>query len=123
MPVQPASGEEQGMSVYEIIEVDGALYMSCVSECLDRDYLNSVLAEATTAIKSTGRYIYGMVDYRKLALVNGEPEGRLLNTLRLNTYEMNVLCCYMGKFPGMQKTFEVIDGKQCIRFTLKSNAS
>mgnify|MGYP001030460677 CR=1 FL=1 len=103
---------------YELIEVDGELYLSCVSECLNREYLNSVIAEATSSVKATGSYVFQMVGYKKLALENGKNEGRLLNTLKLNSYEMSVLCTYMRKFEGIEVTHLVTSGKQCISFVL-----
>lgn len=102
---------------YELISVDGDLYMSCVSSVLDAVYMNSVIADVTSAVREKGEYTFYMVGYRHLRLTEGEQEGRLLNTLKLNTYEMSVLCSYMQQFPGMSITFGVGEnGKQCIRF-------
>lgn len=110
-------GEDQGaVSAYELIQVDNNLYLSCVSECLDRDYLNSVIAEATSAVKACGKYIFQMVGYKKLALEEGKTEGRLLDTLKLNSYEMSALISYMGQFDNIRITYQVIDNKQCICF-------
>ena len=104
---------------YELIRVDGSLYMSCVSQCLDEEYLTSVLAEATTAIKETGEYIYQLVNYRKLVLEAGQSECQLLHTLRLNTFEMSVLVTYMKSFENMSVAYKTIGGKQCIVFSVK----
>lgn len=114
----PTPGDEGDAPLYELILVDKELYMSCLSECLDQDYLNSIIAEATSTVKAFGRYIYQMVGFKKLALESGQQEGRLLNTLRLNTYEMSVLISYMQQFKGIQVTYKVIEDKQCICFDL-----
>lgn len=113
-----AIGEGENISLYEIIEVDGDLYMSCVDSCLDREYLNSILAEATTCMKARGFYTFEMVGFRKLALEEGERTARLLNTLRLNTYEMSVLTTYLCSVQGVQVTYGTINGKACIQFTM-----
>lgn len=112
-PAEAAGGVD---SLYELISVDGELYMSCLSECLDSDYLNAVISEATSSVKAFGRYIFQMVGFKKLALEAGQVEGKLLNTLKLNTYEMSVLISYMQQFNGIKVSYRTIDGKQCICF-------
>lgn len=111
-----AHAESDAVSAYELIKVDGNLYLSCVTECLDKDYLNSIIAEATAAVKATGRYVFQMVGFKKLALEEGKTEGRLLDTLRLNSYEMSALISYMNQFEGLNITYQVINDKQCICF-------
>lgn len=113
----PVEGSEQG-PVYELIKVDGELYLSCMSECLDSAYLNSIIAEATSAVKACGHYTFQMVGFKKLALEEGEQEGRLLNTLRLNTYEMSVLIAYMQQFDGIQVNFMTVGEHQVIDFKI-----
>lgn len=110
------SGDEDANHVYELIEVDGNLYLSCMSECLDSDYLHRIITEATTTMRETGSYIFRMVGLRRLAVNDSDNNvGRLLETLRLNTFEMSALCTYMGDF-GVEPSFEIIDGHQCICF-------
>lgn len=112
--------DENGQPVaYELIRVDGNYYMSCVSQYLDEEYLTSVLAEATTAVKGTGEYIYQLVSYRKLIVEPGQSEGQLLCTLRLNTFEMSVLVSYMKSFENMSVVYKTLNGKQCIVFSVK----
>ena len=111
-------GDDEAVSAYELIKVDNNLYLSCVTECLDKDYLNSIIAEATAAVKATGRYVFSMVGFKKLALEQGKTEGRLLDTLRLNSYEMSVLISYMNQFQGITINYQVINDKQCIVFQL-----
>lgn len=117
--------EESVEHLYELIEVDGNLYLSCMTECLDSNYLHQVIADATTTMRETGSYIFRMVGLRRLAVdedtssAEGEfPVGKLLETLRLNTYEMSVLCNYMSDF-NVEPTFEVIGGHRCICFRMK----
>lgn len=115
-----AIGEGDDISLYEIIEVDGDLYMSCVDSCLNREYLNSILAEATTCMKARGSYTFEMVGFRKLALEEGQSTARLLNTLRLNTYEMSVLTTYLCSVQGVTVEFGTINNKACIQFTMSN---
>lgn len=119
IPDKDESGNVTESSAYELIEVDGDLYMSCTSRVLDPTYMTSVISTITSAIKENGQYVFQMVGYRQLALVEGETEGRLLNTLKLNTYEMSLLCAYMKQFRDMKVSFGEMDGKQCILFSLK----
>ncbi len=100
---------------YEIISVDGELYMSCVTDCIDRDYLSSIIAEATTAMIERGEYVFRMVGLRRISVDGTVSAGTLFNTLRLNTYEMSTLCTYMEKF-GVQPAYQVIEGHECIVF-------
>lgn len=110
--------EGDNTHVYELIEVDGDLYMSCMSECLDPDYLHSIITAATTSMMETGNYIFRMTGLKRLAREDGSDTGRLLKTLRLNTYEMSALCSYMADF-GVEPTFEVINGNKCICFRME----
>lgn len=119
VPAEGPGENEEMPPAYELIEVDGDLYLSCVTECLDEEYMNIVLSEATTAIKSTGHYTYQMVDYKKLALEDGEEEGKLIRTLRLNTFEMSMLEAYMASIPEMEISYEVINEHQCICFDVR----
>lgn len=106
-------------TLYELISIDGALYLSCVSRCLDEEYLRSVLSEATISIKTSGRYLYPMVGLRKLALTAGQDRGSLINTLKLNTYEMSVLIYYMKEFENMNISYVKINDRQHILFEIK----
>lgn len=113
---EDADPESEGEDhIYELIEVDNNLYLSCMSECLDPDYLHHIITEATTTMRETGSYIFRMVGLRRLAVDDNGGTGRLLETLRLNTYEMSALCSYMSDF-GVDPSFETIDGHRCICF-------
>lgn len=104
-------------SLYELITVDGSQFMSCMSECLDEAYLHQIIAEATLSMRESGQYIFRMVGLRRLAIDNGTT-GQLLETLRLNTFEMSALCSYMEGF-DVEPSFEVINKHQCICFRSK----
>lgn len=112
--------ENDSTPLYELIRVDDDLYLSCISECLDNNYLGSILAEATACMKARGFYTFEMVGFRKLALGNGEHTARLLNTLRLNTYEMSVLTTYLCSVPGVDVHYGTIEGKACIQFVMQA---
>lgn len=101
--------------LYELAKVDNELYMSCVSECLNPDYMKAVIQDATVNMVERGEYVFPMVGYREMALQEGESTAKLLRTLRLNTFEMSTLCAYMEGF-NASVSFEVLNGKQCIRF-------
>ncbi len=105
--------------LYELAKVDGELYLSCISECLDKDYLQSIIREATVSMMESGAYIFYMVGLREMALQDGEETARLLRTLRLNTFEMSTLCAYMEGF-GCEPQFQIRDGRQCIYFRKQS---
>lgn len=115
----PESSESESNPVYEIIEVDGSLYLSCISECLDKGYLNSIMAEATAAIKSVETYVFEMVGFRKLSMGDESKPASLINTLRLNTFEMSTLVSYMNQVPNINVSYQNIENKQCICFTVK----
>ncbi len=111
----PKEGDEEVQHVYELVAVDNALYLSCVSECLDEEYLHTVIMEATITMRETGSYVFRMVGLRRLVMEPTEEKAKLLETLRLNTFEMSALCAYMTDF-GVEPSFEIIDGHQCICF-------
>ena len=113
-----SEAQDSAQHVYELVTVDGELYLSCISECLDEEYLHRVIMEATTTMRETGSYIFRMVGLRRLAVESDNTPGRLLETLRLNTFEMSALCAYMGDF-DIEPSFEIIDGHQCICFRSK----
>lgn len=103
---------------YELMEVDGELYASCMSAPLDTDFLHSVIREATMAMTEQGHYIFYMVGLCVLAGEGDEPDS-LMRTLRLNSYELSVLCNYMESF-GTEVEYGTCDGRQCIYFRAKS---
>lgn len=128
IPVNESEEAEVSQPTYELIKIDDELYMSCVTDCLNDNYLGRIIEEATTSVKATGSYVFEMVGFRHLTVEpeNGSsaPEsshGGLLKTLRLNTYEMSVLTAYMSQFPGMSTTYEVRGGQQCICFNTSGN--
>ena len=112
------SGEyEKRSPKFELVEADGELYLSCVTECVDQSYLNKVIMEATEAISKYGHYTYEICGFRKLYNTDGGP-GQMIYTLRMNSFEMSALCSYMAQNESIQTSFVEIDGKQAIEFTL-----
>lgn len=104
---------------YELLSVDNGLYISCMTQCLNEDYLRSVLREATMEVAEHGEYTYYLVGFRELAKNEHEGTVSLIRTLRLNTYELSVLCSYMEQ-SGAMATYGTTDGRQCIYFKIKS---
>lgn len=103
---------------YELVTVDGAMYASCMSAPLDTEYLHSVIREATMSITEQGYYIFHMVGLCVLA-TEGSGSDSLMRTLRLNSYELSVLCEYMESF-GTDVEYGTYGGRQCIYFKAKS---
>lgn len=111
---QTAEGQEPA-EMYEKIEVDNILYLSCISECLDKEYLHKVIAEATEAVYMHGVYIYTMVGPKPLT-IDGEAQGEFIETLKLNSYELSVLVSYMQKIEGVKVYHGVFNGRSAIKF-------
>lgn len=101
--------------LYELIDVDGVLYLSCVSESLNPNYLHQVIAEATEAVYTHGRYVYTMVGPRPLAN-DGSGKNEFIETLKLNSYELSVLLSYMNKLSGVHVSYGVYNGRSAILF-------
>lgn len=117
----PGTGAEDEVAhLYELITVDDQVFLSCASECLNAEYLHQIISEATTSIMENGSYIFRMVGLRRLSSEHATTEqaGCLLETLRLNTFEMSTLCSYMEGF-NVVPSFEVINGHQCICFRVE----
>lgn len=109
--------DEKAVSeLYEKIEVDGVLYLSCVSECLNVDYLRQVIAEATEGVYMHGRYIYTMIGPRPLT-PNGTAQNEFIETLKLNSYELSVLLSYMLRISGVTVTYGTYNGRSAILFS------
>lgn len=101
--------------IYELIDVDGVLYLSCVSESLNPDYLHQVIAEATEAVFTHGKYVYTLVGPRPL-LMGEDNRQWFTNTLKLNSYELSVLLSYMGGIDGIKITHGVYGNCAAILF-------
>lgn len=110
-----ASGDNGSEEIYEMIEVDGALYLSCMSESLNQDYLHQVISEATEEIFTHGKYVYTLVGPRPLAARDGSQY--FIETLKLNSYEMSVLLAYMGQIGGVSIKHGKYGGRTAILFT------
>lgn len=109
------SGGRELQEMYEKIEVDGVLYLSCISECLDKEYLHSIIAEATEAVYMHGSYVYTMVGPKPIT-IDGEAQGEFIETLKLNSYELSVLLSYMQKIDGVAVYHGIFNGRSAIKF-------
>lgn len=109
------NGGRELQEMYEKIEVDGVLYLSCISECLDKEYLHSIIAEATEAVYMHGSYVYTMVGPKPIT-IDGEAQGEFIETLKLNSYELSVLLSYMQKIDGVAVYHGIFNGRSAIKF-------
>lgn len=107
--------DESAGEMYEMIEVDGALYLSCISESLNPDYLHQVIAEASEGVFTHGEYIYTLVGPRPLSSDAGNQT--FVETLKLNSYELSVLLGYMSNVPGVDVCYGAYNGREAITFT------
>lgn len=116
IPVNGRAATENGSEeIYEMIEVDDALYLSCMSESLNQDYLHQVISEATEEIFTHGKYVYTLVGPRPLAVKGGAQY--FIETLKLNSYEMSVLLAYMNGVDGVKIQHGKYGGRTAILFT------
>lgn len=106
--------------LYEKIIVDGVPYLSCLSQCLNAEYLHQIIAEATEAVFTHNRYVYTLVGPRPLVKKGSAAGGEgqcFIETLKLNSYELSVLLAYMGAIEGISVEHGVFDGRSAITFT------
>lgn len=115
---EPSTGEHP--ELYEKIVVDGVPYLSCLSQCLNAEYLHQIIAEATEAVFTHNKYVYTLVGPRPLvkrgATAGGEGQC-FIETLKLNSYELSVLLAYMGAIEGISVEHGAFDGRSAITFT------
>lgn len=109
VPIKVPSKEEPAL--YEKILVDGVLYLSCLSECLNEGYLHQVISEATEALFVHGTYTYTMVGPRPIG-----TDGHFMDTLKLNSYEMSVLMAYTDSLGNVKPRHCVENGRATIKF-------
>lgn len=115
----PVAGKETSTDyqgeVYEMINVDGSLYLSCMSESLNQEYLHQVIAEATEEVFTHGKYIYTLIGPRPLSPVDGKQA--FIETLKLNSYELSILLSYMSQMEGVSIVHGEYGGRSAIMFT------
>ena len=116
VPVQVGETEDD-VQWYEVVDADGERYLSCISTSLDPNYLESVISAANIALQDNGEFIYYLVGSRLLSDKDG-GESKLINTLKLNTYEMSSLVACMSQIPDIKISYEIINKRQSIRFKL-----
>lgn len=104
-------------ALYECVEVDGRNYLSCVSESLNPDYVHQVIADATEALYLTGKYVFTLVGPRPIESSAEQGVTYVLDTLKLNSYELGVLTSYMLQRGDVDMRYCIINGRTCIEFT------
>lgn len=109
VPINVQGKEEPAL--YEKIKVDGEYYLSCLSECLNADYLYQVISEATEALYVQGVYTYTLIGPRPIA-----NHGGFINTLKLNSYELSVLLAFVDSMGGVTTKHCIEDGRATIKF-------
>ena len=104
---------------YEMVEVDGVNYLSCTTDCLDPDYLHSVIAEATEAIYTHGKHIFTLIGPKPVESSMSEEgaEKVFVETLRLNSYELSALIGYMESIAGVSVEHCDYNGRSALMFT------
>lgn len=115
-----STGIAEHQELYEKITVDGVPYLSCLSQCLDEEYLHQVIAEATESVFTHSKYVYTLVGPRPLVKrdpKSADEEQCFIETLKLNSYELSVLLAYMGAIEGISVEHGVFDGRSAITFT------
>lgn len=124
----PAEVDSDGVTTslasaqYEMLSIDGKLYLSCVSDVLDDKYLKSVVAQGMEALTMHNEFIYTYVGPRPILVpVPGgtEYERRVIETLKLNTKELSILLSCMKSVEGVQYYSAMVDGHSCMVFTRK----
>lgn len=115
--VPGGAASENHEEFYEKIEVDGVLYLSCISQCLNDQYLHQVIAEATEEVYIHNHYMYTLVGPRPLLSTDTDGTCSFINTLKLNSYELSVLLAYMGRIPNIQIQHIVHNDHMAILFT------
>lgn len=93
---------------YCALEVDGQLYLSCVSRCTDGAYLQDIIRRMFEGLQTSGIYSFQLVGPR--TVVTTDEDYRTVNTLRLNSYEMAVLANIAKNELGAVHRFDIIDG-------------
>lgn len=109
-------GDEE--DIYELIVVDDVAYLSCISRTLNQSYLDSVITEVAEALYMHGEYIYTLVGPRQLS---GTPV-EFIETLKLNTYEMSILCRKFGDSSGISIVSGTHKGRAALRFEVVYDA-
>lgn len=102
---------------YERITVDGIVYLSCISESLDSDYLHQVISEATEELHTHNQYRYTLVGPRVLdgyPVSDDSDEQAFLETLKLNSFELSIFISYIQSLGDVTIKYGSCNGKQSI---------
>lgn len=110
-------GEKKHSAFYEKITVDDVVYLSCISESLNEDYMYRVLSQATEAIYTHGKFVFTLVGPRYLGAFKGEDDTpKFIDTLNLNSFELSVLNRHMGNLEGVSITYGTYNGKTAVMY-------
>ena len=120
MVLEVDTGSPDGTTTaeYEMVEVDGVNYLSCTTDCLDPDYMHSIIAEATEAIYTHNKYVFTLVGPKPVeSNMRGEGEPKVfVETLRLNSYELSALIGYMESITGVTVEHGSYNGRAAMTF-------
>ena len=119
LEVDTGSADGATTAEYEMVEVDGVNYLSCTTDCLDPDYMHSIIAEATEAIYTHNKYVFTLVGPKPVeSNMRGEGEPKVfVETLRLNSYELSALIGYMESITGVSVQHCEYNGRAALTFT------
>lgn len=110
-------GDKKHSAFYEKIIVDGVVYLSCISESLNENYMYRVLSQATEAIYTNGKFVFTLVGPKYLgALGDDNKTPKFLDTLNLNSFELSVLNRHMGNLEGVTITYGTYNGKTAVMY-------
>lgn len=121
-----------GKDLYELIEIDGDFFMSCMTAPIDVDRFKSIVQELLCNMNEGGEYKLRRAGYRILTFANNPPadatgiesdvkDRALVYALNLNSYEIQALCRYASALPGITITNEEDkDHGAILRFVLNT---
>lgn len=110
---------------YEKITVDDVVYLSCINESLNPDFLHRIITEAVDSVYIHRQYVYTLVGPRPLngrtvSVKDGDGadvnKQEFIETMKLNSYELSVFINYMNSIEGVKVIHGTYDGRMAIMF-------
>lgn len=123
--ISVGEGDEKSDRFYEKISVDGVVYLSCINESLNPEYLHRIISEAVDSVYIHRHYVYTLVGPRPLnnRFVKVKDEAgedinkqEFIETMKLNSYELSVFINYMNSIDGVRVVHGTYDGHAAIMF-------
>lgn len=118
-----------GDQKYELVHIGEDYYLSCATAIINDEEVKAVLREMTSSLIQYGRYVLNRCCYRIYegkSVLDPEDaettvrsnEGRhLIYTLRLNTFELRLICASAQTYEGITiRESENDSGQSCIVF-------